>query len=124
MSKVGRVIKDPKAGTYCQITLDDGSKITANHETAVAGRGRLSLEVSKWMGLSAERIFTCDLATPDGEAALVHLMASARRDDAPSDVARGGVPPVTPLGALVHYVKDARSVDEVKARCEHLASRR
>ena len=32
MAKVGRFVTDPKAGAYCQITLDSGEKIVVNHD--------------------------------------------------------------------------------------------
>ena len=32
MPKVGRFVTDPRAGAYCQITLDSGEKIIVNHE--------------------------------------------------------------------------------------------
>ena len=31
MGKVGRFITDPKAGAYCQVTLDSGDKLVVNH---------------------------------------------------------------------------------------------
>jgi len=31
MGKVGRFITDPKAGAYCQVTLDSGDKLIVNH---------------------------------------------------------------------------------------------
>ena len=31
MGKVGRFITDPKAGAYCQVTLDTGDKLVVNH---------------------------------------------------------------------------------------------
>jgi hypothetical protein len=31
MPKVGRFVTDPRAGAYCQITLDSGEKVIVNH---------------------------------------------------------------------------------------------
>ena len=107
MSKVGRFVVDPRAGAYCQITLDSGQKIIVNHDKGGFKGGHLTIELSKLMGLSSERIFTCDLDGPDGKAALARLTRDAPKDSVGA----------TPLGAFVEFVKDARSVDEVKARC-------
>jgi hypothetical protein len=32
MAKVGRFVVDPKAGAYCQLTLDSGEKLIVNHD--------------------------------------------------------------------------------------------
>ena len=73
MAKVGRFVIDPKAGAYCQITLDSGEKIIVNHDKGGFKGGRLTIEVSRLMGFSSERIFTCDLDSPEGAAALGRL---------------------------------------------------
>ena len=52
MPKVGRFIRGPKAGSYCQITLDSGEKIIVNHE-----KSRLTIELSKRLGFSSESVF-------------------------------------------------------------------
>jgi hypothetical protein len=39
MAKVGRFVTDPKAGAYCQITLDSGEKIIVNHDTGASRAG-------------------------------------------------------------------------------------
>jgi hypothetical protein len=111
MAKVGRFIVDPKAGAYCQITLDSGEKIVVNHDKGGFKGGRLTIEVTKLFGLSSERIFTCDLDGA-GKAAL-----SALTRDAPE-----GSLGATPLGAFVEFVKDSRSVSDVKQRCAALPS--
>jgi hypothetical protein len=110
MPKIGRFVVDPKAGAYCQITLDNGQKLIVNHDKGGFKGGRLSIEVSKLMGLSSERIFTCELESPEARAALERLTRGA-----PSDSAAA-----TPLGAFVEYVKDARSAEDVKAKCDAL----
>jgi hypothetical protein len=110
MAKVGRFVIDPKAGAYCQITLDSGEKIIVNHDKGGFKGGRLTIEVSRLMGFSSERIFTCDLDTPEGAAALERLAGSAQGADA------------TPLGAFVKYVSACRSVSDVKAGCVSLLS--
>lgn len=108
MAKVGPFISDPRAGAYCQITLDSREKIIVNHEKGGFKGGRLTIEVSKLMGLSSDRIFTCDLDSPEGAAALGTLTAGAQGVEA------------TPLGAFVKYLRDCGSAAEVKTRCGSL----
>ena len=105
MSKVGRFITDPKAGAYCQITLDSGEKIIVNHDKGGFKGGRLTVEITKWWG-GGQRVFACDLDSADGRAALGRLTK-----DAPE-----GSVLATPLGAFVDYVKDCNSVEELKAK--------
>jgi hypothetical protein len=111
MTKVGRFVTDPKAGAYCQITLDSGEKIIVNHDRGGFKGGKLTIETTKWWG-GGQRIFTCDLDGPEGKTALARLTK-----DAPEGSARA-----TPLGALVEHVKDCRSVDEIRTRCAGLTS--
>ena len=113
MGNVGRFVVDPKAGAYCQITLDSGQKIIVNHDKGGFKGGHLTIELSKMMGLSSERIFSCDLDGAEGKAALSRLTRDVPKDSAGA----------TPLGAFVEYIKDARSVDEVKAKCASLVDR-
>jgi len=108
MAKVGPFISDPKAGAYCHITLDSGEKILVNHEKGGLKGGRLTIEVSKLMGLSSDRIFTCDLDSAEGAAALGTLTHGAQGAEA------------TPLGAFVKHLRDCGSVAEVKTRCASL----
>ena len=42
MAKVGRFVIDPRAGSYCQIDLDDGKKILVNHEKSGPQGGRMT----------------------------------------------------------------------------------
>lgn len=112
MGKVGRFVIDPKAGAYCDVTVDNGEKVTVNHEKGGFKGGQLALEKKKWMGLGSERIFSCDLDSAAGKAALARLTAGA-----PSGTARA-----TPLGAFADYIKDCKSADEAKAKCEALVA--
>jgi hypothetical protein len=109
MAKVGRFVTDPKVGSYCQIALDSGEKIVVNHDN----ENRFAIEVTKWLGFGSDRLFSLDLASPQGKAALALLTR-----DAPA-----GSPAATPLGALVNYVKDCRAIGDVKERCAALLSR-
>jgi hypothetical protein len=112
MGKVGRFVTDPKAGAYCQIVLDSGEKIIVNHDKGGFKGGRLVIEASRFMGFSSDRIFVCDLDSPGGVIALANLTRHAE----PGSV------DATPLGAFVGYVKDCRSVADVRTRCAALLS--
>jgi hypothetical protein len=114
MAKVGRFVTDPRAGAYCQITLDSGEKIVVNHDKGGFKGGMLTIEVQKFMGFSSDRVFACDLDSEGGRAMLTQLTRDARQDAVEA----------TPLGAFVEYVKDCRSVSEVKAKCEALGASR
>jgi hypothetical protein len=110
MAKVGRFVTDPKSGAYCQITLDSGEKILVNHDKGGFKGGHLTIEVPKFLGLSSDRIFSCDLDSADGKAALAGLTQAAPQ----------GSVQATPLGAFVEHVKDCGSVAAVKAKCDGL----
>lgn len=112
MSKVGRFVTDPRAGAYCQITLDSGEKIVVNHSRGGFRGGILAVEVLKFMGLSSERLVACDLDSPEGRAALGRLT----RDVVPGSVE------ATPLAAFVGYLKDSTSRADLEARWATLMS--
>jgi hypothetical protein len=112
MAKVGRFVTDPKTGAYCHVTLDGGQKIVINHDKGGFKGGHLTIEVPKFMGLSSDRIFSCDLDSPDGKAILARLTAAAP----PGSVE------ATPLGAFVELVKGCGSVADVLSRCATLAA--
>jgi len=44
MAKVGRLLTDPKAGAYCQITLDSGEKIMVDHAGSGFDDGTVTIE--------------------------------------------------------------------------------
>lgn len=113
MGKVGRFVTDPKAGAYCRVTLDSGEKILVNHDRGETAGGSVIIEEIRWWGLaSGETLLRCDLGRDDGRQMLARLIQ--------------GTPPararITPLGAFVDYVKDCRSLSDVKAKCAALAS--
>ncbi len=110
MAKIGRFVIDPKAGAYCNITLDGGEKIIVNHDKGGTKGGSLTIEKTGWLGFGGERVFACNLDSPEGQAAMARLSA-----DAPAGSARA-----TPLGAFVEYVKECKSVQELKDRCAAL----
>jgi hypothetical protein len=110
MGKVGRFISDPKAGAYCDVTLDNGEKLTVNHDKGGFKGGHLTIEKKKWMGLGSDRIFSCDLDSAQGKAAVTRLTEGVSKESVGA----------TPLGAFAEYIKDAGSVDEVKSKCAAL----
>ena len=112
MAKVGPFVTDPKAGAYCQIVLDSGEKVLVNHDKGGAKGGRVTIEVTKFMGFSSDRVFTCELDSPEGKTALATLTREAQ----PGSV------DATPLGAFVNCVKACATVADVKARCARLAA--
>ena len=114
MPKVGQFVTDPRAGAYCQITLDSGEKLIVNHEKGGFKGGMLTIEVSKLMGFRSDRIFACDLDGPEGQRVLTWLTRGAE----PGSFA------ATPLAAAVEFVKDAGTLAELKARCAALVSSR
>lgn len=109
MGKVGRFVTDPKAGAYCQVTLDSGDKLVVNHSKGGFKGGTLTVETTTWWG-GGRRIVSVDLDSDAGKAALGKLTAGRPADSALA----------TPLGAFAELVKDCASVDDVKARCEAL----
>ena len=98
MPKVGRFVTDPRAGAYCQITLDDGEKVVVNHEKGGFKGGMLTIEAPRLMGFRSDRIFACDLDGPEGQRVLAWLTRGAE----PGSLA------ATPLGATVEFVEGRR----------------
>jgi hypothetical protein len=107
MAKVGRFVTDPRAGDYCQVTLDSGEKIFVNHQKGGAGGALLTIELSKFLGFSSERIFACHLESPEGQSILAWLTHGAE----PGSLA------ATPLGATVEFVKNAGTLAELRQLC-------
>jgi hypothetical protein len=113
MTKVGRFVTDPRAGAYCHVTLDSGEKILVSHDRGGFKGGSVSIQEVRWWGLaSGEVLFRCDLERDDGRRILAHLTQGA-----PPTSARA-----TPLGAFVDYVKDCRSLSDLKMRYAALES--
>jgi hypothetical protein len=113
MAKVGMFVTDPRAGAYCQITLDSGQKIIINHPGGGFKGGPLMIEEVKWWGFgSGEMLYQCDLDSAEGKAALSRLTKGAAPGSADA----------TPLGAFVNHVKTCPSIAEVKARCVTLTA--
>jgi hypothetical protein len=113
MAKVGRVVTDPKAGSYCRITLNSGDRIVVRQRTRREGGGWVTIEEARWWFLaSGATVFACDLESAEGQCLRARLV-----EGAPPGSARA-----TALGAVVEYVKRCRSLGEVKAACEALVS--
>jgi hypothetical protein len=74
----------------------------------------LAIEVSRFMGFSSERIFACNLDSPQGQAILAWLTRGAE----PGTLA------ATPLGAAIDFVRDAGTLTELRTRCATLMSTR
>lgn len=114
MAKIGRFVTDPRAGAYCHITLDSGEEIVVKHDKGGFKGGMLTIEVLKFMGFASDRIFACNLDSPQGQAILAWLTRGAE----PGSVA------ATPLGAAAEFVRDSGSLAELKPRCAALMSGR
>jgi hypothetical protein len=112
MTKVGQFVTDPRAGGYCKISLDSGERIIVNHDKGGFKGGLLTIEVPKFLGLSSDRIFVCDLDSQDGKNALSFLTRDAQERSLDA----------TPLGAFVKYLKSCQSIAEVKTRCASLVA--
>lgn len=112
MAKVGRLVSDPRAGAYCYVTLDRGQKVVANHEKGSFKGGLLTVEVTRFMGFSSDRIFAANLDSPQGREVLAWLTRGAEL----------GSFAATPLGAAVEFVRDAGSLAELRTRDAALMS--
>jgi hypothetical protein len=111
MAKGGRFVTDPRAGSYCYVTVDTGEKLLVSHDKS-GQKGRLTVALVKLWGLSSETLFAASLDLPDGQDILARLTAGAA----------GGSADATPLGVLVHYLKDADSLAAARARCAALGA--
>lgn len=110
MVKVGQVHTDSHGGSFCLVTLDSGEMLLVQHERFGSLGGELTIEVTGLLGARAERVFRCDLAEPAGEAILTWLTLGAEP----------GSPAATPLGSLVQYVTEARTLTDLRAKCAAL----
>jgi hypothetical protein len=80
MGKVGRFVTDPRAGAYCQVTLDSGEKILVNHDRGGFAGGSVIIQEVRWWGLAAGAVlFRCDLEREDGRLALARLTEGSPR---------------------------------------------
>jgi hypothetical protein len=94
------------------MTLDSGERILVSHEKGGPGGGALAIHEVRWWGLaSGEMVFRLDLDQAEAQRVLATLAA---------DRALPGGGPATPLGALVAYVTEARSIGDVRVKCAAL----
>ena len=105
MAKVGRFVSDPRAGSYCDVVLDNGDKLLVNHSKGGFKGGWLTIEKRKWLG--SEELFRCDLDSDPGKAVLLRLTRGAS----------AGSLEATPLYAFVEFIRECKSAEDVKARC-------
>jgi|KBSSwiStaDraftv2_1062776.scaffolds.fasta_scaffold1748919_1 hypothetical protein len=71
-------VTDPRARSYCYVTVDTGEKLV-NHEKS-GRKGRLTVALVKLWGLNSESLFAASLDSPEGQDILARLTAGAPRD--------------------------------------------
>jgi hypothetical protein len=82
-----------------------------SHDKGGFGGGVVTIQEVRWWGfVPGETLLRCDLERDEGRRILGRLTQGA-----PSASARA-----TPLGAFVEYVKDCRTLSEVKGKCAAL----
>jgi hypothetical protein len=107
MAKIGTFVIDPKAGSYCNITLDSGERIIVSHDQGGFKGGTLTVLETRWWGFATgETLLSCNLDSPEGKAAMARL---TRGVDPKSAAA-------TPLGAFVYALAECKSLADVRAR--------
>ena len=107
MARVKRWITNPYAGSQCTLLLENGDKVVINHEEGSYKTGWLTIDRLKLLGFRRERVFVCNLDSPEGKTALTFLTRHAQAESIDAMPAR----------AFVKYLETCRSIDEVKSRC-------
>jgi hypothetical protein len=111
MARIGTFVVDPKAGSYCSITLDSGERMLVSHDQGGFKGGTLTVLETRWWGFATgETLLTCNLDAPEGKAALARLTQGVDPKSARA----------TPLGAFVYALAECPSLAEVRARCRAL----
>ena len=111
MAKIGTFVVDPKAGSYCSITLDSGERILVSHDQGGFKGGTLTVLETRWWGFATgETLLTCNLDSSEGRAAMTRLT----RDVDPKSAR------ATPLGAFVYALAECKSLGDARARCTAL----
>lgn len=111
MAKIGTFVVDPKAGAYCNLTLDSGERLMVSHDQGGFKGGTLTVLETRWWGFaSGETLLTCNLDGPEGRAALARLTQGVDPKSARA----------TPLGAFAYALADCKSLADVRARCTAL----
>jgi hypothetical protein len=96
-------------GLAAKEVFEAGERLLVSYEKS-GQKGRLTVALVKLWGLNSETLFTASLDSPEGQDILARLTAGATAGSADA----------TPLGALVHYLKDADSLAAARARCAAL----
>ena len=111
MAKIGTFVVDPKAGSYCHITLASGERIIVSHDQGGFKGGVLTVLETRWWGFATgETLLTCTLDSPEGKAAMARLTQGVDPKSARA----------TPLGAFVYALAEGKSLADVRARCTAL----
>ena len=108
MAKIGTFVVDPKAGSYCNITLDSGERIIVSHDQGGFKGGTLTVLETRWWGFATgETLLTCNLDGPEGKTAMARLTQGVDPKSARA----------TPLGAFVYALAECKSLADARARC-------
>ena len=111
MAKIGTFVVDPKAGSYCNITLASGERILVSHDQGGFKGGTLIVLETRWWGFATgETLLTCNLDSVEGKAALTRLTHGVDPKSARA----------TPLGAFVYALAECKSLADARARCTAL----
>lgn len=111
MARIGSFVVDPKAGSYCHITLDSGERILVSHDQGGFKGGTLTVLETRWWGFaSGETLLTCNLDGTAGKAALARLTQGVDPKSARA----------TPLGAFVYALAECKTLDAARAWCAAL----
>jgi hypothetical protein len=108
MAKIGTFVVDPKAGSYCRLTLDSGDRLMVSHDQGGFKGGTLTILETRWWGFATgETLLMCDLDSPQGKAAMARLTQGIDPKSARA----------TPLGAFVYALADCKSLVDARAKC-------
>ncbi len=97
-----------RTGVYRRVRLGTGENVVVKYDQS----GLLTIEILKLMGFSSERIFACDVESPQGREVVAWLTRGAEPGSAAA----------TPLGAAVAFVRESESLAELKRSCAVLMS--
>jgi hypothetical protein len=113
MAKIGTFVVDPKAGSYCHLTLDSGDRLVVSHDQGGFKGGMLTVLETRWWGFATgETLLTCDLDSPQGKASMTRLTQGVDPKTARA----------TPLGAFVYALADCKSLADARAKCVALVA--
>jgi len=108
MAKIGTFVVDPRAGSYCNITLDSGDRLIISHDQGGFKGGTLTVLETRWWGFATgETLLTCNLDSAEGKATMARLTQGVDPKSARA----------TPLGAFVYTLAECKSLADARARC-------